>query len=487
MKSRLGLWSIAICLCVMVALSSQLTAQNNPQHHPMHHQYKLYDVGTFGGPNSFGSYDAISLTPAGAIGFADTADPDPYCWIDCMVGHGFLWRYGHLFDLGALPGSGNSSYAFAINNNGLVVGVSENGAIDPDTGYPSTSAVAWLNGHIFNLGGFGGTQGQAAMVNNRGQIAGTSSNTTPDPFGPSEWLPTTTELRAFVWENGRMRDIGTLGGPDAWALYIRDSGYVVGNSYINSTPNPDTGVPSTDAFLWDGHRMIDLGNFGTAYSWPAWVNNKGQVVGYSLVTSTVHAFLWDHGKLTDIGTPGGASSGAYWINEAGVITGFDNVSVATHGAVIWRHGSVTRIGNLPDSLYCAGISINEPQQVVGICYYLTDLDRGFLWENGDLADLNDLVQPPSDLVITDTLYIDERGQIMAHAADADGNNHTVVLVPNGDCDRNCEQRIAESRSNPHTAQPATTGTTMPWFGKAEWLRKPFERPLGILGPSKSSQ
>jgi len=105
MKSRLGLWSIAICLCVMVALSSQLTAQNNPQHHPMHHQYKLYDVGTFGGPNSFGSYDAISLTPAGAIGFADTADPDPYCWIDCMVGHAFLWRNGHLHDLGALPGS----------------------------------------------------------------------------------------------------------------------------------------------------------------------------------------------------------------------------------------------------------------------------------------------------------------------------------------------------------------------------------------------
>ena len=73
MKSRIGLWSIAMCLFAALALTSQLTAQADPQRHPKHHQYKLYDVGTFGGPNSEGSFQAITLSTKGFIGFADTA------------------------------------------------------------------------------------------------------------------------------------------------------------------------------------------------------------------------------------------------------------------------------------------------------------------------------------------------------------------------------------------------------------------------------
>ena len=481
MKSRVWLWSIAI-LCATLARSSQLTAQNNPQHHPKHHQYRLYDMGTFGGPNSYGSYGSITFSVAGVVGWADTTDADPYCWVDCMAGHAFQWRNGHLFDLGALPGSGNSSYAYAINNSGLIVGVSENGAIDPDTGYPSTTPVAWLNGHIFSLGGFGGTQGYAAMVNNRGQIVGASSNTTPDPYGGGQWFPTTTQLRAFVWENGRMRDIGTLGaGTDAWALYVSDSGLVVGRSYTGAT-NPDTGNPILDAFLWDGRRMIDLGNFGGDWSWPAWVNNKGQVTGYSLSPAgTVHAFLWDHGRLTDIGTPGEYSSGAFWINEAGVVTGFENLTGYNPAAALWKNGRETILPILPGyDCWAQGNSLNNAQQVVGISQMCDGTSHGFLWENGDTADLNALVQPPSDLVVSYPLEIDDRGEIMSHALDAEGNTHAVLLVPSGDCDHDCERRIEDSRNNSPVVRPATPGTTMPSFGKtADWLGNRYGQRSGM--------
>ncbi len=401
MKSRVWLWGIAICLCATLALSSQLIAQTNPQHHPRHQQYKLYDVGTFGGPNSYGSSQAISLTTAGAIGAADTAVPDPfnpYCFLDCTVSHAFLWRYGRVTDLGALPGNngGNSSYAFAINNSGLVVGISENGATDPDTGFPSTSPVAWLNGHIFNLGGFGGTQGAAWMANNRGQIVGLSSNTTPDPYAFSPWFPSTTQGRAFVWERGRMRDIGTLGGPDAAATLLSDSGLVVGQSYTSFTPNPDTGSPTADPFLWNGMRMIDLGNLGgTEGGWPAWVNNQGQVVGYSFLpgNDSVHAFLWDRGRITDLGSlPGGCCSGAYWINEAGIITGFATPPGEYGTAVLWNHGMTTILGRLPGYDFAQGNSINNAQQIAGYCIRASDYSsRAFLWEKGDMLDLNDLV------------------------------------------------------------------------------------------------
>ena len=43
-------------------LTSQLTAQAHPQTPSKYHQYKLYDVGTFGGPNSEGSFQAITLS-----------------------------------------------------------------------------------------------------------------------------------------------------------------------------------------------------------------------------------------------------------------------------------------------------------------------------------------------------------------------------------------------------------------------------------------
>lgn len=489
MKSRVLLWCIAIWLCAMVALSSQLTAQNNPQHHPKHHQYTLYLMGSFGGPASDVSYDSIGLTPAGFVGMSEIAmqDPnDPYCYLsNCYVGHASLWRHGVTFDLGALPGNngGNTSYAYGINNSGMIVGFSENGAIDPDTGFPSASPVAWLNGHIFSLGGFGGTQGYAAMVNNRGQIAGGSSNTTPDDYGFLQWFPVATQMRAFVWERGRMKDLGTLGGSDAWATVITDSGLVLGRSFTSNTPNPDSGFPTLDPFLWDGHRMIDLGNLGGDISWPWWVNNQGQVVGYSLdATGTVHAFLWDRGRIINIGAPGDYSSGAFWINEAGVITGFDNLSGDNPGAALWNHGRETILGTLPGyDGWAQGSSVNNAQQVVGWSISDDGTTHAFLWENGDMVDLNALLQPSTDIVVTSPVQIDDRGEIATEVLTPSGDIQAALLIPSGYCDTGCEQRIENSRNNPHVARPMNRAITMPLYGKpADLLRNPFGLRRGPL-------
>lgn len=498
MKSRLWLWSIAICVCASMALSSQLSAQNNPHHHPKHHQYKLYDVGTFGGPNSYGSWGSISLSSAGTIGFADTTLLDPFypvCFFDCYVAHAFLWRNGHMTDLGALPGNnrGNSAWAWAVNNSGLAVGISENGNTDPATGFPSTSPVAWLNGHIFNLGGFGGTQGQAVMVNDRGQIVGAASNLVADPYSFWQYFPyywPTTQVRAFIWEGGRMHDIGTLGGPDAFPLTISESGLVAGYSYTSFTPNPDSGVPIVDPFLWDGRHMTDLGGFGGTYGQANWVNNKGQVVGNSNLAGdlTSHGFLWDHAVLTDLGIlPGMTNSSALWINESGSTVGYSFVQGVVGSAVLWDHGQVTELGKLSGYNYAWASSINNSQQVVGTSCVQPCPDfsvyRGFLWENGDMVDLNALVQPPSDIVVVEPAQIDDRGEIVSAAVLPSGDVHTVVLVPNGDCDRDCEQRIVDSQNNPPAVRLMNKNITMPRYGKpADWLRSPLGQRSGMLAP-----
>ena len=150
----------------------------------------------------------------------------------------------------------------------------------------------------------GGADSNAVGVNDRGQIIGFASNLIPDPLDPFG-LP--TQLRTFLWENGVMRDIGTLGGPDALpATGINNRGQVTGSSYVNFVPNPSTGVPTADPFLWEDGNMIDLGSFGGTNGGGLAVSNRGQVMGQSNLAGDVetHAFLWNHGILTHSKTLG---------------------------------------------------------------------------------------------------------------------------------------------------------------------------------------
>jgi probable HAF family extracellular repeat protein len=484
-----------------LAVTLPMSAQDNPQHKPKHRQYKLYDVGTLGGPSSYGSSDAIGITPAGAIGTADTPVPDPFspnCLNgDCFVKHAIVWRNGVLTDLGAIPGNngGNSSYAFAINNAGLIAGISETGGIDPGTGYPNIDPVIWQNGTLIDLGNFGGTQGNAFMVNNRGQVVGNALNTITDPYSFGGQFPGATQSRAFLWEKGVMTDLGTLGGPDATAPFISQSGLVAGWSYTSYTPNPDTGIPTIDPFLWRNGQMIDLGTLGGTIGYAFWVNNKGQVVGQSNVAGnqSYHGFLWDHGVLTDLGTLGGTYSDALWINEGGVVAGVAGLPGDTaFPAALWIHGQIINLGTLPGDNLANATSVNSAQQVVGLSCPLPCSDfslyRAFLWENGGpIVDLNALVQPPSNLVVARPPYIDERGVVVAAATLPNGDEHLVVLMPDGDCEDACEQRIAEGQNTP-AMRPAPTGATLPAYGKpSEWLRnalgKRFPMPGEPAAPS----
>jgi hypothetical protein len=207
----------ATILFATLTMPVYLAGQQNLEPNKGHARYKFIDLGTFGGPASYitNGFDGILNNRGTAAGWADMSSPDPYpdfCFNpDCMISHAFASNDGALTDLGVLPG-GASSSAWWTSSNGLILGNSQNGRIDPlAPGLPENRAVVWSNGRIIDLGTLeGGHESFGSSVNSHGQAVGLAFSTVPDPFSFfGSFYP--YQGRAFLWQNGAMWDLGTLG------------------------------------------------------------------------------------------------------------------------------------------------------------------------------------------------------------------------------------------------------------------------------------
>ena len=432
-----------LALFTAMTITVPLSAQQKPGGQT-HHQYKLIDLGTFGGPAGLvPGFSLVSINSKGTVIVqGDTTIPDPYSpncfWGDCLVNHVGIWRDGVLTDLGTLPGV-TSGQPLWINEQGVVVGVSENGRIDPLNGVPEIDAVVWKDGHVTDLGTLGGYASAAQAINNRGEVTGLAFNPIPDPYqqymgpAPNLWANGSTQMHAFLWRDGAMRDLGTLGGPDSVGEFVNERGQVAGVSYTSFTPNLNTGIPTQDPFLWDKGTMIDLGTLGGTGGWPWGLNNKGQVTGQSNLADDVnfHAFLWEGGVMKDLGTLGGNKSSSRWINEAGEIVGRADIpgSQTRHG-FLWRKGVMTDLGVVDNDPCSTAYSINSSSQIIGISAVCGQTGHGFLWENGGpIVDLQTLVLPGSNVTIQQVYFISDAGEIAGSGVDSNGNQRPILLVP----------------------------------------------------------
>ena len=437
MKSSKSILIILIAL-VAVALPVPLAAQ--------HTRYKLIDLGTLGGPNSYvevsGDLPIVLNNRGTVVGCADTPAqdpngpnsipllnlPDPS---DPFIFHSFEWSKGALTDLSVLPG-GYSSCATWISGNGLITGMSTTGDFDPFMGGPASHAVLWKDGEIVDVGTFGGAESLALGVNTKGQVAGSATNTIPDDvsgFG--------TQLRAFRWQNGLLQDLGTLGGSNAFATSINESGEVAGCANTDSI--------NQNAFLWKNGTMIDLGSFGGSYACAFQVNNHGQVMGLSTLPGdqVQRAFFGDHERLADLGTFGGSVVEPFWLNENGdVVGGADYPGDMIRHAFLWKKGVMSDLGTTYHECSTSGsvaLGVNSKEQIVGNSWCGDIAAAGFFWENGGpMVDLNTLVSSNAGMYLFGAQNINDRGEISGLGFLAEsGEVHGFLLIPCGERTAGC--------------------------------------------------
>jgi probable HAF family extracellular repeat protein len=455
------------CAIVMQAALPLQSAAQNPR-------YKLVDIPTLGGRGAIAQVDGWGLSQfvnnsGVVVGGAATAIPDPTApgCDDCFLIHAFRWQDGVVEDLGALP-SVNFSHATSINARGRAIGGSFTADIDPLTGGQTEHAVLWKDGQIIDLGTLGmGVNTAGLYIKNSGQVVGFgTADTEPDPFASIGLTPFASHTHTFIWKDGVIHDLGTLGGPDAFAsaggCNLQRDGLVTGASFASWTPNA-SGFPTLDPFLWKEGTMVDLGGLGGTFGTAQCANNRGQVIGQSNLPGdeTQHAFLWEQGVMKDLGTLGGNFSIAIWLNNTGeVVGGSDTRDNESFHATLWRNGRIHDLGTLQGDCASLAFAINSKSQIIGQSFNCeTDTARAVLWDKGTIIDLNEGIPADSSLRLTETFNINEHVEIVgrglpANCESGDACGHIFLLTPcDGAGTRACE---ADNWSNPSLASADRT-------------------------------
>lgn len=304
---------------------------------------------------------------------------------------------------------------------------------------------------ITDLGSLGGGVTDATAINAAGQVTGFSNlakQVQIPCYAGSHAKCLEQPHHAFLWTDGKMTDLGSLGGIFSQGNAINGSGQVAGVATDSSLDNVAavwtgkkiTALPGLDGFVTginDSGQIvggagaafvITTGGTGTALPTPsnpetcsaAAINNNGQVAGpcaqpgpFGAVGTAV---VWTNDIPTVLPTLGGRFVSPTAINNDGQVVGTAQTSSGAIDGFLESNGTITDLGST-----FAPAAINDSGVIVG---------GQFVDSDGTLQNLNNLIPAGSPYQIQSATGINNTGQIIVNAIDtATGQQHALLLTP----------------------------------------------------------
>jgi probable HAF family extracellular repeat protein len=328
-----------------------------------------------------------------------------------------------LIDLGTLGGS--QTFADSINDLGQVVGSSQ---LAGDGG---SHAFFYANGVMQDISPINSGDIRAGRlgINNFGHVA--SGVVVGDSYYPAIYHPQGAQTMT-------LGSLGCMSGFTGVATGINDSGVTVGYSYLSlSGPR--------HAFIYRNGSMADLGSLG-GYSGALGVNASGVAVGFA--SDTMNGFgravVWANHSILDISN--GSESEARAINDFGQVVGEATSPTGTHQAFLWNNGTTENLGTLATGRNSEAYSINNHGDVVGssdvisgISFETNPITReitivtnyqshAFLYSNGSMTDLNTLISTNSGWQLYYAYGINNSDQIVGWGSMDGGENFRSFIL-----------------------------------------------------------
>lgn len=336
--------------------------------------YTIVDLSTLAGPYTWfdpGSV-ATSVSRGAVVGHSVSGQDD-------RAVHAIRAVNGAITDLGTLPGD-QHSMAFASNPAGDAVGISY------VAGDVDVHGVLWpWAGGMISLGSI-----EPHDIAADGAIAGSI----PFTGGVAGAAGT---MHACLRIGATTTDIGTLGGPSSMGLALNENHWVVGDSMLADNR-------TTHAFVWRNGAMLDLGTLGGAGSRAVDIDGL-TVVGFADILGTrAHAVRWvlnEAGGIvskTDLGTLGGSVTSAAFAVHGDTVVGSSN-----DRAVLWNASGIVDLNTLIDAksywVLTKAIGIDSAGRIVGVGRH-KGLTRAFVMVPQIPADLDgDGIVGAADLAI----------------------------------------------------------------------------------------
>jgi probable HAF family extracellular repeat protein len=224
-----------------------------------------------------------------------------------------------------------------------------------------------------------------ASINNAGRIAGTGE------FGGTE--------RAFILRDGTYTMLDAIAGKNhdrSTGNDINNRGQVVGYSLFRHSR-------TTAAYMYDGRKTVDLAEgaaevpYGSvAHS----LNESGQVVGQATYFHNgswlaTRAFLYSNGTMVQIGTLEDKAlsthaSYAMGINNTGLVVGYSTIgpeNARRWHAFTYANGTMTSIGTPPGYENSFARAVNNSGQIVGYGQNGNGPTSAFLYSHGSMMDI----------------------------------------------------------------------------------------------------